>query len=61
MTFTVETEQNNKLLFLNVKIICEQTKFITSVYRKSTFSDVYIHYDSFLPDTYKNWHDLKSS
>ena len=32
MTFTAETEQNNKLSFLDVKIICEQDKFITSVY-----------------------------
>ena len=31
----------------------EQGKFITSVYRKSTFSGVYTHFDSFIPDTYK--------
>ena len=58
MTFTVETEQNNKLLLLDFKIICEQTKYITSVYRKPTSSGVYTHFDSFLPNTYKNRHDV---
>ena len=34
-------------------VICEQDKFITSVYRKPTFSCVYTHFNSFIPDTYK--------
>ena len=42
MTFIVETEKNNKI-FLDVNVIREQCKFITSVYRKH----------SCLPDTYK--------
>ena len=53
MSFTIETEQNSKISFLDVNVICEQGKFITSVYRKPTFRVVYIHFDSFLPDTYK--------
>ena len=53
MSFTIETEQNNKMSFLNVNVIREQGKFITSVYRKPIFSGVYTHFDSFLPDTYK--------
>ena len=53
MTFTVATEQSNKISFLDVSIICEEGKFITSVYRKSTFSGVCTHFDSLLPDTYK--------
>ena len=53
MTFTVETEQNNKILSLDDNVIREQGKFITSVYRKPTFSCVYTHFDSFLPDNYK--------
>ena len=52
MSFTIETEQNNKMSFLNVNVIREQGKFITSVYRKPIFSGVYTHSDSFLPDTY---------
>ena len=53
MTFTVATEQSNKISFLDVSIICEEGKFITSVYRKSTFSGVCTRFDSLLPDTYK--------
>ena len=53
MSFTIETEQSNKISFLNVNVIREQGKFVTSVYRKPTFSGVYTHFDSFLPDTYK--------
>ena len=39
--------------FLDVNVTREQGKFVTSVYRKPTFSGVYTHFDSFLPDTYK--------
>ena len=49
----METEQNNKMLLLDVNVIREQSKFIASVYRKPTFSGVYTHFESFLPDTYK--------
>ena len=41
----METEQNNKILFLDVNIIPEQGKFITS--------SIYTLFHSFLPDTYK--------
>ena len=53
MSFTIETEQKNKISFLDVNVFREQVRFITSVYRKLTFSDVYTHFGSFLPDTYK--------
>ena len=36
MPFTIETEQNNKIPFLDVNVIREQGKFATSAYRKST-------------------------
>ena len=52
-SLAVETEQNNKLSFLDVNVIREQGKSITSVYRKPTFSGVCIHFDSLLLDTYK--------
>ena len=39
--FTIETEQNKKISFLDVNVINEQGKFITTVYRKPTFSGVY--------------------
>ena len=53
MSFTIETEQENKISFLDVNVIHEHGEFITSVYQKPTFSAVYTHFDSFLPDTYK--------
>ena len=53
MSFTIETEQSNKISFLDVSIIREQGKFVTSVYRKSTFIGAYTHFDSSSPDTYK--------
>ena len=53
MPFTIETDQRNKMSFLDVDVIREQGKFTTSVNRKPTFSGVYSHFDSFLPDTYK--------
>ena len=53
MSFTIETEQNNKIPFLDVNVIREQNKFITSIYQKPILSGVYIHFDSFIPDTYK--------
>ena len=53
MSFTIETEQNNKISFLDVNVIRVQGKFTTSVYRKTTFCGVCTHFDSFLPNTYK--------
>ena len=48
MSFTIETEQNNKISFLDINVIRERGKYTTSVYRKPTFSDVCSHFDSFL-------------
>ena len=53
MSFTIETEQNNKTLMLDVNVIREQGKFMTNVYRKPNFSAVYAPFNSFLSDTYK--------
>ena len=44
----METEKENKLFFLDVKIIREQGKFSTTIYRKPTFSGVYSNFESFL-------------
>ena len=51
--FTVEKEQNNCFNFLGVKVIREDNVFTTSVYRKSSFSGVYTHFDSYMPLTFK--------
>ena len=51
MSFRIEPEQNNKISFLDINVIREQGKFITSLYQKPTSSGVYTHFDSFIPDT----------
>ena len=53
MSFSMETEKENKLSFLDVEVIHEQGKFTTTVYRKPTFSGVYRNFESFLPSVYK--------
>ena len=53
MSFTYETEHEGKLAFLDVRVTREEGSFLTSLYRKPTFSGLYSHYESFLPDTYK--------
>ena len=41
MEFTSENEENNILPFLDIKVIRSGDNFMTSVYRKPTFSGVY--------------------
>ena len=53
MSFNIEIEQNNEISFLNVNVIPQDGKFTTSVYRKPTFSGLYTHFGSFLPNIYK--------
>ena len=53
MSFTIEREEQNRMSFLDVKIIREDKTFTTSVYRKPTFSGVCTHFDSFLPSNSK--------
>ena len=51
--FTFETEDSNNFSFLDVKITRKDKQFVTSIFRKATFSGVYTNYDSFILDTYK--------
>ena len=44
--WTCEKEQNGKLAIFDIQLIREGTKLATSVYRKSSASDRYIHYTS---------------
>ena len=53
MKFSIETEINGSLSFLDVKIFRENDKFVTSVFRKETFSGVYTNFISFIPLEYK--------
>ena len=51
--FSFEQENVAKLLFLNVEVSQQQWTFVTTVYRKTNFSSVYIHFDSILPTAKK--------
>ena len=42
MSFSMETEKENKLSFTDIEIMREQGKFTTTVCEKPTFSGVYI-------------------
>ena len=53
LNFTVEKEQNNSLSFLDVLVEKEGTGFLTSVYRKPTFTGQYIRWNSFSPKSRK--------
>ena len=49
INFTVEQENVGSLSFLDVKICRKNGKFVTSVYRKPTFSRIFTNYESFIP------------
>ena len=49
----METERENKFSFLDVEVICEQSKLATTIYRKPIFSGVYSNFESFAPSVYK--------
>ena len=53
INFTFETEADDALPFLEVNVFRSESGFITSIYRKPTFSGIYTNYDSFIPDLYK--------
>ena len=53
MKFTSEKEESESLAFLNVKIQKSKYKFITSVYRKPSFTGQYKRWDSFGPSNRK--------
>ena len=52
--FSYEEENNDVLPFLDVKVQRINNQFNTSIYRKSTFSGVYLNYKSYLPKEYKH-------
>ena len=53
ITFTVEKENLESLSFSDVKICRKNSKFVTNVYRKPTFSAVFTNYESFIPNVLK--------
>jgi len=54
LSFTKESESNESLSFLDVRVTRnENGKALTSVYRKPTWSGLYLHFLSFAPIRYK--------
>ena len=53
ISFTKECESNGSLPFLDVLIRRGQECLETSVYRKPTYSGLYMQWDSYLPKVYK--------
>ena len=53
LKFTSEKEESESLAFSDVKIQQSDSKFITSVYRKPSFTSQYIRWDSFGPSKRK--------
>ena len=53
IAFTSEMEQNGSLSFLDIKVSCENNKFVTSVYQKPTFSRVFTNFESLFSKCYK--------
>ena len=52
MSFSMEAERNNKISFLDVWLIHEQSKRTTTIYCKPILSSVYGNFESFLPSFY---------
>ena len=51
--FTCEEESNNKISFLDISVTRISNNLTLSLYRKKTFSGVYLNFNSFLPMDYK--------
>ena len=49
LRFTVEKEKDGVLPFLDVKVEKSSNEFLTSVYRKPTFTGLYTNWNSFEP------------
>ena len=53
LSFTVELEQSGSISFLDVLITKSDNAFSNPVYRKPTWSGLYLHFFSFVPLSYK--------
>ena len=51
--FTVEIEMDDTLPFLDVSVTHDQNNFLTSLYRKNTFTGLYTDFGTFSPNKYK--------
>ena len=51
INFSFEMEKDGQMPFLDVNVFRENGKFVTTVYRKETFTGVYTNFSSFIPLT----------
>ena len=51
--FTYEEERDGKIPFLDVLLIRKNDAFETAIYRKPTNKCIYLHWNSFAPETWK--------
>jgi hypothetical protein len=51
--FTVEREENGRLPFLDTCVVRRVGKYITTIYRKKTFTGVYLNWTSMTAKSYK--------
>ena len=52
--FASEIEENNSILFLDIKVSRVNNSFSTNIYRKVTFSGVFTNFESFIPISYNS-------
>ena len=45
----MDEEKDNKLLFLDLQVERRPFAFVTSIYRKPTFTGLYLSWDAFVP------------
>ena len=53
LTFTMDEEKDNQLPFLDVLVERRSFAFVTSIYRKPTFTGLYLSWDAFAPKSRK--------
>ena len=53
LTFTTDEEKDNKLPFLDILVECRLFAFVTCIYRKPTFTGLYLSWDAFAPKSRK--------
>ena len=53
LRFTMESEEDGRLPFMDVLVRREETGFTTAVYRKPTFTGLYTRWDSYCPTSQK--------
>ena len=51
--FLFETKKDGQMSFLDVNVFRENGKFVTTIYRKETFTGVYTSFSSFIPLQHK--------